>query len=83
MNATSVRQPLNATQIHFLQSLQFVKSEDSLRELKQIVSDYYFEQLEKESEQWWEENNMTPEKFNEMFRDVHYRTPYKTNENRS
>lgn len=66
MEATLSHQPLNATQIHFLQSLQFVKSEEKLRELKQLVSDFYFRQLGKETDKWWEENNMTDEKLEEM-----------------
>ena len=69
--------PLNAAQLHFLQSLQFVKTDEMFQELRQIISDYYFKKLEEESDKWWDENNMTAEKFDEMFLDAHYRTPYK------
>ncbi|MCL2327475.1 MAG: hypothetical protein FWC39_12095 [Bacteroidetes bacterium] len=77
MQATVSRQPLNAMQIHFLQSLQFVKTEEMYQELRQIISDYYFKKLDKETDKWWKENDMTTEKFNEMTKDIHYRTPYK------
>jgi len=77
MQATLSHQPLNAMQIHFLQSLQFVKTEEMYQELRQIISDYYLKKLDEETDKWWEENNMTTEKFNEMTKDIHYRTPYK------
>jgi hypothetical protein len=64
--ATLPHQPLNASQIHFIQSLQFVKSEEKLKELKKIVSDFYFQQFEKEADKWWDANNMTNEKLEEM-----------------
>jgi hypothetical protein len=67
--ATLPRQPLNASQIHFIQSLQFVKSEEKLKELKKIVSDFYFQQFEKEADKWWGVNNMTNEKLEEMLND--------------
>ena len=64
---TAVHQPLNNTQIHFLQTLQFVKTEKMMRELQQIVSEFYFKKMNEEAEQWWAENNMTTEKFDKLF----------------
>jgi len=66
MRATLSNQQLNPAQIHFIQSLHFVKSEENMNELKRIVSDYYFQQLEKEADKWWDENDMTKEKFEAM-----------------
>jgi len=42
MEAAVANVPLNAMQIHFLQSLRFVKTDEMFQELKQIVSDKYF-----------------------------------------
>jgi hypothetical protein len=70
-------QPLNAMQIHFLQSLRFVNTDEMFQELKQIISDYYFKKMETETDKWWMENNMTAEKFEEMFLNAHHRTSYK------
>ena len=58
--------PLNAAQLHFLQSLQFVKTDEMFQELRQVVSDYYFKKMEEETDIWWEENKMTNEKLDEM-----------------
>lgn len=66
MEATLSNRQLNPAQIHFIQSLRFVKSEKNMNELKRIVSDYYFQQLEKEADKWWDENDMTKEKFEAM-----------------
>ena len=77
METIGIHQPLNATQIHLLQSLRFVKTEEMCRELKQIISDYCLKRLDEETDKWWKENNMTTEKFDELFLNAHYRTPYK------
>ena len=73
MEATITNAPLNDMQIHFLQSLRFVKTDEMFRELKQIVSDYYFKKMEEETDKWWDENNMTNEKLEDMFLNAHYR----------
>ena len=67
MGATTIHQPLNETQIHFLQTLQFVKTEQMMQELKQIVSEFYFNKMNEEAEKWWETNDMTAEKFDKLF----------------
>jgi len=77
MEATVTNPPLNAMQIHFLQSLRFVKTDEMFQELKQIISDYYFKKMEEETDKWWEENDMSNEKLDEMFANAHYRTSYR------
>jgi hypothetical protein len=77
MEATVANEPLNAMQIYFLQSLRFVKTDEMFNELKQIISDYYFQKMETQTEQWWEENDMTNEKLEKMFLNSHYRTSSK------
>ena len=47
MNVTVEKEPFNEAQIHFLQSLRFVKTDEMFQELKQIISDYYFKNWEK------------------------------------
>ncbi|MCL1932598.1 MAG: hypothetical protein FWF53_02120 [Candidatus Azobacteroides sp.] len=73
MDATVVNPPLNAMQIHFLQSLRFVKTDEMFQELRQIISDYYFKKTEEETDKWWEENDMTNKKLDEMFLYSHHR----------
>jgi len=77
MKATLSHQPLNSAQIHFLQTLKFVKTDKMMQELQQVVSDFYFKKMEDEGNKWWEDNNMTEEKLHEMFHDSHFRTSYK------
>jgi hypothetical protein len=77
MEATMTHAPLNDMQIHFLQSLRFVKSDEMFRELKQIISDYCFKKMEEETDKWWEENEMTNEKLEEMFLNAHHRSSHK------
>jgi len=77
MEAVMTHPPLNDMQIHFLQSLRFVKSDEMFRELKQVISDYYFRKVEEETDKWWDENNMTNEKLEEMFLNTHHRTSCK------
>ena len=74
MEAVVAHSPLNAMQIHFLQSLRFVKTDEMFQELKQIISDYYFQKMEEDTDTWWEQNEMTNEKMEEMFLNSHYRT---------
>jgi hypothetical protein len=59
--------PLNSMQIHFLQSLRFVKTDEMFQELKKVISDYYFKKMEEETDKWWDENNMTNERLDEMY----------------
>jgi len=77
MEAAVANAPLNDVQIHFLQSLRFVKTDEMFCELKQIISDYYFKKMEEEADKWWDENNMTNEKLDEMFLNAHHRIAYK------
>ena len=77
MATAMINYPLNDMQIHFMQSLRFVKTEEMFHELKQVISDYYFKKMEKETDKWWDDNEMTQENLDEMFLNSHHRTPYK------
>jgi len=70
MEATLSHQPLNPAQIHFLQTLQFVKTEKMMQELQQVVSDFYCQKMEEEANKWWDENNMTDKKLEEMCKNI-------------
>ena len=65
-------QSLNGAQLHFLKMLQFLKTEEELTELKQVISDYYLKKLEKDINTYWGEGKITDDILNE-----HLRTPYK------
>jgi len=76
MEATIVHSPLNATQLYLLQTFSHIKSEESLEELKSVLFDFYQRKLDEETDKWWDENDMTVEKFEKMCSNIHYRTPY-------
>jgi len=78
METIASNPPLNAVQIHLLQTFAHIKSEDTLNELNTVLLNFYQTKLDEELDKWCEENDMTTEKFNEMCKDIHYRTPYVT-----
>ena len=63
---------LNQAQLHFLQILSHIKTDESLRELKRLVRNYYSQQLQEEADKHWEEGKISDDLLNE-----HLRTPYK------
>ena len=67
----------NPTQLHLLRMFSYNRDEESLKELKAVLFNYYRQKMDEEGDKWWNENDMTPEKFNEITKDLHFRTPYK------
>jgi len=63
---------LNPAQLHFLQMLSHIKTDEALTDLKRIVRNYYSQQLQKEADRYWEESKIGDHLLNE-----HLRTPYK------
>ena len=59
---------LNNAQLHFLKMLQFLKTEEDLMELKQIISDYYLSKLEKDIDKYWGDGKITDDILNEHLR---------------
>ena len=72
MQATAVHQPLNATQKFVLQTFFAVQTE----KLTSLYLDYIQRRLDIETNKWWDENDMTNEKLEEIL-NTHNRTPYK------
>ena len=71
-----VREPFNDVQLLLLQTFAHIKSDESLNELKSVLFDFYRKKLDEETDKWWEENDMTTEKFEEMCSNMHHRTSY-------
>ena len=78
MEATLQHQPLNATQLFVLKTFATAKNEQEREELTSLYLNYLHKKLDVEMEKWWNENDMTVEKFEEMCKDMHFRTPYVT-----
>ena len=69
---------LNPSQLHLLRMFSYNRDEESFKSLKEALFNYYCKKMDEESDKWWQENNMTAEKFEEMCSNIHYRTPYIT-----
>lgn len=67
---------LNEAQIDILNMLQWVKSEDTLVELKQAISDFFAQKAKQEIDAMWQRGELTQEKF-DSFETLHERTPYR------
>ena len=69
---------LNPSQLFILHTFATAKTEKDKdkEELTSFYLDYIQHKLDMETNKWWEENNMTDEKLEEIL-NTHYRTPYK------
>ena len=66
---------LNTAQIELLRMMSFVKTDDSMKELKSVISHYFAKKAKDEMDKMWESGEMNEEKFN-RFRTLHERLPY-------
>ena len=71
--ATTVFNPI---QLHLLRMFSHMKSEQELKEVQQLLSEYYFKKVEEQSAKIYEEQGRTPETLEAMANE-HFRTPYK------
>ena len=69
---------MNASQIFVMQTFAAARSEQEKEELTSLYLDYIQRKMDEESDKWWKENDMTTEKFEEMCKNLHFRTPYIT-----
>lgn len=66
----------NQAQQHILQMMSYIKTPEALRELEQVLSDYFARKVDEEMDQLWEEGKITSETI-ESWGKEHMRTPYK------
>ena len=65
----------NKAQIDLLNMMQWVKSPETLADLKQAISDFFAKKAKDEIDKMWANGKMTQEKF-DNFKTLHERTPY-------
>jgi len=70
--STATSAGLNSAQLHFLQILSHIKTDEALMDLKRLVRNYYAQQSQKEVDKYWAEGKIGDHLLNE-----HLRTPYK------
>ena len=67
---------LNEAQLQILDMMSFIKSEETLNDLKKVISDFFAQQAQNEIDRLWENGELNEAKV-EDFRKLHERTPYK------
>lgn len=65
----------NKAQIDLLNMMQWVKSPETLADLKQAISDFFAKKAKDEIDKMWANGKMTQETF-DKFKTLHERTPY-------
>ena len=78
MKAVLTHPLMNPAQKFVMQTFAAARSEQEKEELTSLYLDYIQRKMDEESDKWWKENDMTPEKFEEMCSKLHFRTPYIT-----
>lgn len=66
---------LNQAQLQILDMMSFVKTPEALKDLKQVISDYFAQKADAEMNKMWNDGILTEERV-ESFRHLHERTPY-------
>ncbi len=62
-------------QLEIIDMMSFVKTQDSLLQLKQAISDFFIHKAQVEIDRLWQTGELNDEKV-ESFRNLHERTPY-------
>ena len=65
----------NSAQLQLLEMMSFVKSKESLDELKQAISNHFADLAQREIDRLWETGDLNDAKV-ESFRTLHERTSY-------
>ena len=65
----------NPIQLHLLQMFSRMNSEQELKEVQQVLSEYYFKKVEKRAAELWDELELDQQKLDEMA-NIHERLPY-------
>ena len=75
MDAISNRTIFTPAQIEVLNAMSYLRTDEELKDLKQAISNFFFERADKEMERLWEEG-VWNENTLEDLKTAHYRTPY-------
>ena len=66
---------LNQAQMDFLRLLSHFKTEEQVKELNDLVCQYYARKVDEEMDRLWDEGKWSQEKIEETLKE-HLRTPY-------
>lgn len=65
----------NQAQLDIIEMMQWIKSPETLAELKKVIADFFANRAKKEMDAMWAKGEMTQEKL-ESFKHLHERTSY-------
>ena len=71
------RTVFNAAQLQILDLMAYVESEDTLNEIKDMLSNYFAQKAEREIDKLWD-NGQVNNTIIEEWKHEHMHTPYKT-----
>lgn len=66
----------NPIQLHLLRMFSHMNSEQELKEVQQVLSEYYFKKVEEHANELWDKLELTQEKLDELA-NIHERLPYR------
>lgn len=66
----------NPAQQELLNMMSYVKTPESLKELRKVIASYFAQKAKESINKMWEKGELSDEKF-ESFKTLHERTPYK------
>ena len=65
----------NPIQLHLLQIFSRMKSEQELKEVQKVLSDYYSRKVERRANEIWDKLELNQDKLDELA-NIHERLPY-------
>ena len=65
----------NPIQLHLLQMFSHMKSEQELKEVQKVLSDYYSRKVERHANEIWDKLELNQDKLDELA-NIHERLPY-------
>lgn len=66
---------LNPVQLHLLEMFNYCKTEAELKELQDVLANYYAHKAQEEADRLWDEGALNEEAIDHMLHE-HLRTPY-------
>ena len=75
MEATMDRTVFTPAQVEVLNAMAHLRTEEEIRGLKQAISNYFFDLVDKEMDKLWESGAWNEQTLEDL-RKTHFRTPY-------
>ena len=77
MEATLDRTVFTPAQVEVLNAVAHLRTEEEIRGLRQAISNYFFDLVDKEMDKLWESGAWNEQTLEDL-KTAHFRTPYRT-----